>query len=307
MMVYAAVDEFLLACRADGLSKATVKWYTSLLRAFSAAYPVELNSVTTRQLREYITDLRDREPYTGAPQRPSNGGKMADSSVSGHIRALHTFWAFCAREYEIPNPMRHIKRPKIEKKLPTAVAAADVVKLLECCGDDVAGKRDRALICFLMDTGCRLGGLVGLKLEHLYLEQRRALVTEKPKKSRIVVFTYYTARMLRAWLSVRPAGSDALFVNLNTGEPLTESGVSQALKRKKRKAGVRGRANPHAFRHGFAREYLKNGGDLATLARLLGHENISTTTDFYAVFSEDELAELHQKFSPLTNLKSKGL
>jgi len=109
--------------------------------------------------------------------------------------------------------------------------------------------------------------------------------------------------MLRAWLLVRPGGSDALFVNLSTGQALTESGVSQVLKRLKRRAGVRGRVNPHAFRHGFAREYLKNGGDLATLAKLLGHKDINTTTDFYAVFSEDELAELHEKFSPLRALR----
>lgn len=306
MMVAAAVEDFLLACRADGLSKATLTWYTSLLKAFSAQHSVPLESVTARHIREYIAALRDREPFQDAPQRPPQGGKMADSSVSGHIRALHTFWGFCAKEYGIANPMRNIKRPKVTKKLPTAVATGDVIKLLESIPDSVAGKRDRALVCFLADTGCRLGGLVGLELAQLYLEQRRALVTEKNRASRIVVYTHYTARMLRAWLAVRPSGSNAVFVNLLTGRPLTESGVSQALKRLKKRAGVRGRVNPHSFRHGFAREYLKNGGDLATLARLLGHEDINTTTDFYAVFSEDELAELHEKFSPLTKLQQQS-
>jgi len=66
---------------------------------------------------------------------------------------------------------------------------------------------------------------------------------------------------------------------------------------------VSGRCNPHSFRHNFAREYLRNGGDLATLAKLLGHSNISTTASYYAVFASDELAQFHERYSPLKSLK----
>ncbi|MCU0476789.1 MAG: tyrosine-type recombinase/integrase, partial [Anaerolineae bacterium] len=78
------------------------------------------------------------------------------------------------------------------------------------------------------------------------------------------------------------------------------SGVHQMLKRLKAKAGVSGRVNPHSFRHNFAREYLRNGGEVVTLARLLGHEDVNTTAAFYAVFSKDELQSQHMKFSPIS-------
>lgn len=71
----------------------------------------------------------------------------------------------------------------------------------------------------------------------------------------------------------------------------------------KQKAGIRGRVNPHSFRHGFAREYIRAGGDIVTLARLLGHENITTTAAFYAVFSDDELQEFHGRYSPMRGTK----
>lgn len=304
MSLLSALAEFLLACRADGLRPATIRWYTSILTSFAAEFADRpLTAITTQMIREYIVALRERIPYENAPQKPPSSGKLSSSSIASHITALHSFWGWCAREYSITNPMLNIKRPRRQPPQPKAVAATDIVKLLQATGDGVAGVRDRAIICFLADTGCRLGGLLGLKLEHLQIAQHRALVNEKGNRMRMVVFTQYTARMLRNWLYLRVSPSDRVFVSLRTGEALTESGVNQVLKRLKKRANITGRVNPHSFRHGFAREYLTNGGDLATLAKLLGHKNINTTTDYYAVFSEDELAELHEKFSPMNKLK----
>ena len=75
------------------------------------------------------------------------------------------------------------------------------------------------------------------------------------------------------------------------------SGVNQLLKRLKKRAGVTGRANPHSFRHGFAKDYLMAGGDLASLADLMGHESVETTKTFYAVFEQDDLRRKHDHFS----------
>jgi site-specific recombinase XerD len=61
--------------------------------------------------------------------------------------------------------------------------------------------------------------------------------------------------------------------------------VSEVLRRLKEKVGVKGAINPHGFRHGFAREFLKNGGNLASLADIMGHSDISVTWQAYAVFT----------------------
>ena len=78
---------------------------------------------------------------------------------------------------------------------------------------------------------------------------------------------------------------------------MTVSGVNQLLKRLKRRAGLPSRANPHSFRHGFAKDYLMEGGDLASLADLMGHESVETTKSFYATFEQDDLKRKHDQFS----------
>lgn len=299
-----ALNDFLLACRADGLRPATLQWYRSLLSVFVQDVNSDLENVTPRMIRQYIVGLEERaDRYIDAPQKPTQRGGLSKASVAAHVRALHAFWKWCEREYQLTrNPMENIKRQRVVPPEPKAINGEDFVKLFNATEGGRFGERDRAILVFFADTGARLGGLITLTLDNLFIEDQRAIVREKGQRTRSVVFTAYTARILLQWLAVRPASDSRYVFTSQRGAKLTESGVNQLLNRLKARAKVDGRVNPHSFRHGFAREYLRNGGDLATLARLLGHSDISTTAAYYAVFSQDELADLHEKFSPLNSI-----
>lgn len=300
MKLETALNEYRLACVAEGLSTATIKWYESLLSAFAWQFQGwDIEAITPTWIRRYLVGLQERQArYVGAPQKPEQPGGLSRASVAAHDRALHAFWGWCSREYGLSNPMANIRRHKAPPPAPKALKPTDFVKLFNAADCE----RDRAILVFLADTGCRLGGLLNLTLESLYLDDHRAHVREKGQNTRSVVFTLYTAQIIRQWLAVRQSPTDYVFCSRVTGEKLTDSGVAQILYRLKRRAGVSGRCNPHSFRHNFAREYLRNGGDLATLAKLLGHSTISTTASYYAVFSPDELAEFHERFSPLRRI-----
>ena len=87
---------------------------------------------------------------------------------------------------------------------------------------------------------------------------------------------------------------------------MTVCGVNQVLTRLKEREKAEGKCNPHAFRHGFAIQYVMNGGDLATLSDLMGHESVQTTQDFYAVFKRDELRRKHNEFSAVATMAREG-
>jgi site-specific recombinase XerD len=144
-----------------------------------------------------------------------------------------------------------------------------------------------------------------LRPQNLFLDQGRAIVHEKGDKHRAVPFTRYTADLLAKWLAVRPPEAEYVFCSTGgvfAGEAMTVYTLNQILKRLAKKAGVKGRCNPHSFRHAFARQYLLNGGDLGTLSALMGHASVDTTVRNYARFADAELAALQERFSPLRNL-----
>lgn len=303
MNVEEALGEFILAGKANLLRPATLKWYSSLLNAFVVKFPAkELDSITAKDIRHYIVELQERPSrYVEEKQKPAQPGGLAHESIRGHITALKAFWAWCADEYEVSNPMARIRRPKRVEKRIKAITSADFVKVFDTTTDDEIGKRNRAILVFLADTGCRLGGIANLRLDNLFLDEQRAIVFEKGDKSRMIFFKPEAKAVLEQWLNVRLSDSPYVFTNKH-GERLTESGLYQVLKRLKIKAGVTGRMNPHGFRHNFAREWIRAGGSLATLAMVMGN-SIEAIIDYYGIFAGEEIAEQHDKYSPLNVMR----
>jgi len=307
MQLQSAVDEFLIALSADGLKAKTMSWYRWSLGAFVAAFPSStIADLTASTMRHFIADLRSRKWQWNGSQHIKQDVPLSDDTINAHVRVLHRFWSWTAAEYKLSNPMATIRYPKKPEVQPKAIAISDVQALFAACEGSRAAARDRVILALLLDTGCRAGGLVGLRPEDVQVDQRKAIVLEKGSKSRSIYYTSVTAELLSLWMVERVPKATHFFYNLESLEPLTVYGLRHLLKRLAKRAGVRGRVNPHSFRHAFAREYLREGGDLSTLSRLMGHRDVGTTIHHYAIFDQDEVREAHEKYSPAKHLKSKS-
>ncbi len=123
----------------------------------------------------------------------------------------------------------------------------------------------------------------------------------------MVPFTRHTALQLRAWLDVKPRGTDVVFCSLrgrDRGSPLTDSGLRLLLDRVAERAKVNGPHHPHSFRHRMALEFRERGGDPGILAQILGHEDVSTTINIYGQYSNQVLIQIHQRFSFVGELET---
>lgn len=305
MTIEQAFEDFILACRADGLAAATVRWYRFMLASVVESFQGrELASVTLRDLRQWIVALQER------PSPRNSSETVSPETVKSYKRALHRFWKWCSVEYEISNPMIGIKHPGRSKgKSDKAINQDDMMTLIHAAaaGSGVRSIRDLALLLMLADTTCRAGGLLSINVRDVDMERRSVLVVEKGDKLRRVHFTQITALAMTRWLDVRPeCGFDALFLALNNKEqaiaPLTYAGLYEVLKRLARRTGIKGRFNPHSFRHAFGQKFLLSGGDLVSLSRLMGHTSIVTTADFYANFERNTLGDTHDRHSPVNEL-----
>lgn len=291
MKIQSAVEEFLDG-QAGEVSESTRDWYSRCLSSFVAFLEdTDLNAITPGHLRSYRAHLIDRD--------------MSIYSVHGRQRAVRRLFSWLVEEGKVTrNVALDVPLVRLPPQPPKAVADEDLVRLLERLPAESV--RDRAIILFLIDTGCRVGGLCSVTLDLLDLPYRCATVVEKGQKSRRVYFTERTAETISLYLSVRPElATDALFVTM-TGKPLTPNGIRMILERIGKRAGVKGRINAHSFRHAFARNFLRNGGNLAVLGRLLGHSPGSpVTARFYAVWDDREIQEFHDRYSPLNGLQSR--
>lgn len=314
MKLTEAINALVTATRADGRSAITIAGYRESLGHLVAFLgDKEVESITLADLRAYAADLRDRqERFADHPSRKKVAGGLSVFSIASRLRSVKRLFNWLTQEEILTeNPAKRLKLPRLPQKEPKALSQAALAQLLAAtAGDSVVQRRDRALLLVLADTGCRVGGLAHLRVQDVNLDAQTALVSEKGEKIRPVYFMPMTAEALRRWLEVRPAVDvDWLFVNLGPKQvypQLTEDAVGEALRRLKKAANVAEPVTPHRFRHAFAREYLRNGGDLATLSRLLGHSSVEVTARYYAVFTPSELQDFHAKFSPVAGLQKRG-
>lgn len=264
---------------------------------------VDAGNITAHDLRRWVADMRDRPTiYADHPTHQEQARPLSPFTVNTRTKAMRRLFRWLALEGVLEfDPSERIDARKPKREAPKGISEADIVALLAACGDDLVGRRDRAAILFLLDSGCRAGGLCGALVEDLDLEAGRALVHEKGQKERYVMFLEATRRALADWLEIKPQG-EHVFTGLRGKGELSPNGLWQALNRRARKAGIEGPVSVHNFRHTFARHYLLNGGDLGTLAQILGHTDVRTTIEYYAIYTVNELQEKHRQHSPVAKL-----
>ena len=149
----------------------------------------------------------------------------------------------------------------------------------------------------LLDTGLRATELTGLDLADFDFTTG-ALNVRKGKggKSRVVFLGQKSRKVVRAYLRLRGRQPGPLFLN-RSGDRLDYLGLRSVAVRRALQAGVP-KPSLHSFRRAFALAMLRNGSDLLTLQRLMGHADLSLLQR-YAKQTTDDLRSVHAHSSPV--------
>lgn len=296
-----SIDEFLShAAFERGLSQNTVASYRrdlNLWRRYCVDAKIDPARATADDITGFLSSLRSGSD--GKPYRPA--------SVARIIVSLRSLYRFLVREGSLDrDPTATLGPPARERSLPKAISIEDVEALLSRPGDDLLGRRDRAMLELLYAAGLRISELCGLDVDDVDLEKRSMTVYEgKGQKTRVVPLGKHAARAVSAYLTTtRPelarraatSPKGALFLNAR-GSRLSRQGCWKLLKGYARDAGLGDRVSPHTLRHSFATHMLDGGADIRVVQELLGHASLSTT-QVYTLVSDGRLKEVYQASHP---------
>ncbi len=127
----------------------------------------------------------------------------------------------------------------------------------------------------------------------------------KRDKERQVPISELCVKVLRRYLEVRPRDTtcDLFFLGVE-GEGLTPNAVYQRIRALGKKAGIeRTRCSPHTFRHTFATNFIKDGGEALVLKDILGHEKLSTVLIYVHLARGEDLTPAHDRYTPLKRFR----
>lgn len=256
------VEAFLAAKRIDGCRPKTIKGYRERLKMFMTQCSKSVQAITTDDLREYLAYLVDER-------------HLMDNSVQAHINTLRSFFSWLVDEDNIrKSPMRKIKSLKIDKLRSRHPLTAEQLELVR---DGCRGYKEKALVEFLVSSGCRVSEVAGLRVDDIDWRDRKCKVIGKGNKERTVYFSVRAKLMLQLYIAER-RGGEALFASSRAPyEPLTDRGIEKMISKLGKRIGMERPLYPHLMRHTFASHALNCGMELTIIQHLLGHSDPKTT------------------------------
>ncbi|MFN2290322.1 MAG: site-specific tyrosine recombinase/integron integrase [Anaerolineae bacterium] len=226
--------------------------------------------------------------------------EYASSTVARKVAAIKSFFHYLVdRGLLEDDPTATLDSPKVRKRLPKAIGAEELERLLAEPAQDDSPKslRDRALLELLSATGLRVTELVSLDVDDVNLASATLrVVRSRDDAERIVPIHERAIEPLRDYLErgriqlLRDTEEKALFLN-HRGNRLTRQGLWLIVKHYVREVGITEDVTPHTLRHTFAAHLVSRKTDLEVVQELLGHANISTTQVYTQVGQEDTPAE----------------
>ncbi|WP_242676703.1 tyrosine-type recombinase/integrase [Rhodococcus sp. ABRD24] len=301
--------EFLLHRSTAKPSPHTIKAYRQDVSAI-AGFLAQESGVPVRQLTVDV--------ITKQSMQQSFAAFAATHEVASIRRCWSTWNTLCDFLFSIDaivaNPMSAVLRPKAPKRLPKALPADAVARLITTLQEDDHdgvrpwGERDFAIILTALLTGMRSSELISVDIGDVRTAadasggaakvilvrgkgSKERVATAEPAlvaalsgylESRIDRFPGSTKRRVSAdatpWQHFRSA--DPLFVGAD-GERITRGTLQYRVLRAYRRAGINGErakgALTHQFRHTFATNMADENVSIFTLMRMLGHESMNTT------------------------------
>jgi len=299
MLLSELLEEFKFNCECRRLSPKTTENYRKqivfLLDFLKDEYSVvKLEDVQPRQIKAFL------HMKMKAGRKPSY--------VNDLLKAFKVYFKYAFEEgYTselITEKIKNVKEPKV---IIRSFNKKEIRRMLDYYkGYDFFDIRNRTILVLFFDTGIRLSELIELKDEQIHDDF--ILIHGKGDKERVVPKTPIAAKWLHKYIRVRNQyfereHFETLFISrYNTH--LSMSMVDKIVKDAGAFAEVKEdiRISPHTLRHKFCQQQLKNGLDIYSLSRIMGHENITITQRYLEGLRDDEIIKCAKTTSTIMNL-----
>jgi len=288
-----ALEEFIVECRTKNLSPSTAEFYERRVSEFLEPWlEVPLLDVTIHDVRERICYCQERS--------------YSPATINGNLRAVKALFNYALREdYDItlnPKAIRAIKEPK--RVMPHLSTEDEIRALLSQPNQQTfLGLRDFTMMLVTLDSGIRVGELVGLDVDDVKLPQLK--VRGKGDKERLIRLSDQVQKTMMKYLRARKecgVAGNFLFPSRH-GRRISARTFAGHLKEYGEAAGITSiTLAPHRLRYTYATHYLRNGGDIVSLQGIMGHTTL-TQTRHYAQVTNADFIEHAPKFSPVGKLK----
>lgn len=298
-------------------SPRTRELYSKILDEYKSYFKGVEPRFTPTDIRNYEVHLLDEK-------------KESARTVGLHLSVLSGYCRYLMKKGELSsNPVRMVRRPKEEKRLPEfyrADAMKEYFSDTECNSDKEAldfllslpasdpiakdlycRRLRRLIISVLFCTGIRRSELISLNISSLNRGRQTLSVLGKGDKMREIPVTDSLYAEILLYLDAADymlgagSGSGTPLLRTLKGTRLYPVFVDRSVKEELSDSeGFTGRKSPHVLRHTIASELLDEGTDLNSIKEMLGHSSLAAT-QVYTHNTIERLKKVYNNAHPRAN------
>lgn len=270
------LEAYISSKKIEGRSPKTLERYRYAIEKMMEKIDVPIRKISVFHIRKYLSEEKERG--------------ISDSTLEGVREVLSAYFGWLHKEGLISNnPVANLGTIKYKKVKRIPYSSIDIEKLKENC-DCI---RDKAIVCFLLSTGCRISEVCVLNRDDIDYEAKECMVLGKGNKERTVFMDDVTAMILKRYDDSRTDNNEALFIG-KRGNRLTPHGVRYMLHKVADKADVEN-THPHRFRRTLATNLIDHGMPIQEVATILGHDRLDTTMK-YIYLSKSKVKNSYRKY-----------
>lgn len=255
--------------------------------AWCARYGIaSIGAVQPVHVATWIEELTGSHSAPTVKQRLAAIRHLFDWLVTGQIVPVNPAASVRGPSHQVRRGKTPVLEPSEARALLDAIDVSAIV-----------GLRDRALIGLMVYSFARIGAALGMKVEDVYVQQRRLWVRlhEKGGKRHEMPCHHNLETYLHAYIEAAGLGGDLkgpLFCTIGRGTgqltatPLPQANAYAMVQRRAKAASIATRISNHSFRATGITAYLKNGGTLEKAAQMANHAS-TRTTQLYDRRSDD--------------------
>lgn len=270
------------------LSVRTIEQYMRAAQAFIDTVHKNLRKVEPTDIEYYLSVYAD-----------GKGKPNSNRTVNNERKYLSAVFVWLRRcNFVERNPVENVLPRKEIKKPIDFLRGVEVEELRASCDLSTAkGKRERAILEFLLSTGCRVGEVPGIRIADVDFTTGEILIYGHKDREYRQVYLNDAARVhVRRYLDSRKDNSPYLFVSSKgTHEALQAASYRGILHSIRDRAQLNRRVYPHLMRKTMASILRQHGASTDDIADLLGHADSRVTTAYYAAAAPDNLHRVHNR------------
>ncbi len=314
MKLSKAICGYKISKLADGYSENTIRGYQiHFQQLIEFTGDPEITKITAEQLKNFMYFLR----FEYKPQKGKGGEttRYKTATLRNAWCAIRSLFGWYHDEIGLERPDLDLPKPEVTYPEILPFEEDEIRRLVKQCTIPIqsirdgkaytrksrSADRDKALILLLLDTGIRATECAQIRIKDINLEDGtlfiRPVNSSRKNKSRVIRVGQACTKAIIRYLKLRekPYDSDPLFMTIGN-RPMDRKSIRLTVQRIGRSAGIQD-VYPHRFRHTFAIQFLRNGGDVFSLQYFLGH-NDPTMTRHYLHLADIDITNAHRLASP---------